>query len=145
LGRSIERRAAIHLSDPPGHRDVFERGELGEQVMKLKDEADILIPELRERVGGHRGEVVPGDLNPSRVGPVESTEEMKQRRFADSRGADDGEHLASADFEVEILKDDDGNLGVAVRLREETTFEERHAWILLAQFPIHVSRRSAWV
>ena len=84
LRRFRERFLFRHAPDPAGHRDVFDCGELGQEVVKLKDESDAAIAKARELIVGHRGEVAIGDGDVSGVGPVETAEQMEKRRFADA-------------------------------------------------------------
>src|SRR5438552_15169579 len=57
---------------------------------------------------------------------------MEQSRFADARGADDGEHLAPFDMETQSSKNLDRDRRVAVRLGKIARFEERHRARIIA-------------
>src|SRR5438067_1860310 len=87
--RLVQRFIFGRSSDPARHRHVLRRGELGQQMMKLKDEADVVIAESRELVIRHRRELGVAYADAPRVGTIESAEEMEQRRLADAARPDD--------------------------------------------------------
>ena len=58
---------------------------------------------------------------------------MEQRRLADARGADDGQHLAPFDRQVELSEDLNGNGSAAVGLGQTVRFEKGHARRIMNQ------------
>ena len=93
---------------------VFESGELREEVMLLKDEAEVVVSKVGGLFWVEGGEVllVDGDLSTS--GGKEGSEDIKEGGFSTSRGADDGSGGAGFCGEVEFAKDGDGFAGCLV-------------------------------
>ena len=80
-----------------GHHRVLERGELGQQVVELEDEADRrgcgtrpARPASSRVTSTPSKRIVPGGRQ------VERAEHVQQRRLADARRADHRDHLAGA-------------------------------------------------
>ena len=92
------RSARVARGTPPDerrHRHVLERGELGQQVVELEDEAD------RCDCGSRPAAPAPCAVtsSPSKrmlpaVGRSSVPSTCRKRRLADARGADDRDHLA---------------------------------------------------
>ncbi len=112
----VQRHAPGGSSNPGRHRHVLDGGELGQQMMELKDESDVAVAEPRELVRAHAGQLVLPDTNRSRVGAVEPPEQVEQRRLADPGGADDRQDLPPLDPQVELTEDLDRHGRVAVAL-----------------------------
>ncbi len=94
VGARVHRR---HL-DVAGGRQVLH------EVVALEDEAEVLAPQLGQRVAVERAHVVARDRVAAAAGAVEAAQDVHQRRLARARGADDREHLAVADVEVHVLE-----------------------------------------
>jgi hypothetical protein len=77
-------------------------------------------------VGRHLRELLLSDPYRPRVGPVETTEQVQQRRLADSRRPDDGQHLPLPDLEIEAAEHHHRDLGIAVGLGEVAHLQEGH-------------------
>ena len=60
------------------------------------------------------------------LGPIEAAEQMQQRALADAAGADDGDHLAGVDRQIEIAQDVDVLRADAVALVQRGDFDEGH-------------------
>jgi len=82
-----------------GHLDIFESRRAGQQIETLKDEADLFIADIRQRITIQRGYV-------NAIQPVMSTRRMIQRthhihdgRFAGTAGTHDGDEFAGHDIE----------------------------------------------
>jgi len=88
--------ARIHPPHQERHRDVFERGEFGQQVMELIDEAHGAIAQMTALgivQAIHRGSC---DLHRAAGRQIEPPQQLQKRRLAGSGGADDGDPLARA-------------------------------------------------
>lgn len=95
--------------DKFGHRNIFEGGKVGEEVVELKDKADFLVSEPGQRLLGEgvlclpeQELLVEHDL--TAVGGVEGAEQVQQGCFAASRGTDDGHHLTFANRQIDPAK-----------------------------------------
>jgi hypothetical protein len=66
--------------------------------MELKDEADEFVPLLRELIVAQVGYRFGFDRNSPGIGCIEQTENIEQRTFATSRGADYGVNASSLDL-----------------------------------------------
>src|SRR5262249_29730181 len=91
-------RAAAGLGDAHDlHRreDVFVGRERGDQVERLKDEADQPAAQLGQFVLGHSGDLAPAQTDAARSRRVESGDQAEQRRFAATRRADDRDELTA--------------------------------------------------
>src|SRR5262245_35539037 len=84
------------------HLDVLEGRELGQQVVKLKDESDVLVPESDPRLVVHAVDRMLADAHASAVKRVETANHVQQRALANTGGPDDCEHLPTLDRQVEI-------------------------------------------
>ncbi len=94
-------------------QDVFERGERGDELVGLKDEADGAAADLRERVLGQVGDGDAVEVDIAGGGGVKAGEQAEQRGFAGAGGAHDGDEFAARDGEVEAFEDVDGARAVA--------------------------------
>src|SRR5690606_11293064 len=77
--------------------DVFEYGELGEQVLLLEDEAERVVAEGGGLFFGKGGDVPVADLDGAGGGAIESAEEIEQGRLPAAGGADDRGGFAGGD------------------------------------------------
>ena len=93
---------AVDAAGEKRHGYVFERGEFGEQVVELPDVADVAVAVVASLFAGEGGDVDVAAEDFARGGFVERGEEVQQRALAGAGFADDGDHLAGGDFEVEI-------------------------------------------
>ena len=93
---------------PPGdtqrHLDVFERGELRQQVMELVDEAEVHVPPAALLGRAHLREVAAFQRDAPGGGPVEPAQQVQQRALARARGADDRDEFALSDFKIDAPK-----------------------------------------
>ena len=88
---------------------VFKRGERGDELIALEDEADGAAAQLRELVFRHVADdgAVEGDL--AFAGVIKPSEQAEQRGFTRAGGAHDGDELAAGDVEVDALEDVNGS------------------------------------
>jgi hypothetical protein len=86
------------------HFDIFQRIEIGQQLVALEDETEMLAPELGQLIGLEPRDVASGE--PVFAGPavIEAAEHVHQCRLAGAGLSDDGDHLAGLDVEVDILE-----------------------------------------
>jgi hypothetical protein len=83
---------------------VVQRAELGQQVVELVDEAQVLVaqaPLLRRIELRH---VLAHQLHLARAGRIEPAQQVQQRALAGARGADDGQRLAGMHVEVDAVQ-----------------------------------------
>ena len=99
-------------------QDVFERGERGDELVGLEDEADGLAADLGELVLGQVADGGAVEVDVAGGGCVQTGEQAEEGRFAAAGGTHDGDELAFGDGEVEAFEDVDGARAVADRLAE---------------------------
>ena len=113
--RSSSARRPPALPAVEHHRQlhVVDRRQVREQVPPglLPDEPDGPTAEPRAVRVAHPAEVVARHDGPARGRDIHAAEDGEQRRLAAPRCADDGDHLAAVDEEVEALERDDLELG----------------------------------
>ena len=88
-----------------GHGDVFERGELRQQVVELPDVTDVAVAVGGCLPGRQAGDVGVGAPNFAGGGAVERGEEVEQGTLAGTGFADDGDHFSGSHFERQIAKE----------------------------------------
>ena len=119
----FDRRQA---ADAHRHLDVFERGELRQQVMELEDEADAPVPERDQGHVRHLAERAPAHFHRAPIGAIEAAEHVQQRALADAGCADDGHHLPSFDVQAEIAQHVQPCRARGVVLVQRGDVDERH-------------------
>src|SRR5215510_7498847 len=75
--------------------DVFVGRERGDQMERLKNEADQPAAQLGQLVLTHSGDLALAQTDAARSRRVESGDQAEQRRFAATRRADDRDELAA--------------------------------------------------
>src|SRR5262245_14543599 len=90
--------------DAHRHLDVLERVEFWQQMVKLKNETDIAVPELDQRGVAHRRQFLLLNANRSAVDAIQAAERVQQRALANPRSADDSDHLAAFDRQIEVAQ-----------------------------------------
>ena len=101
----VERRARAHVAilgrNARVHErqlDVAQRRRARQQVERLKDEADLFIPDARELVVVHLAHLLAVQEIRAFAGRVEAPDEIHQRRLARARRPHDGHVLAALDL-----------------------------------------------
>ena len=94
----------------------MQRVELGDQVVELKHEADVLVPQARALGGVGFARDVRAVVHAPRRGGIEEPEHVEQRRLAGARGPDERDDLALHDADVDALEDRDLTRADAVAL-----------------------------
>src|SRR5438128_483020 len=81
--------------------DVLDRVQPREQVVRLKDEADVLVADPSELVVGHLPDVLAREHIGAAVGDVEAAEDVHERRLPRPRRAHDRDELGRTDIEID--------------------------------------------
>src|SRR5262249_18337544 len=89
-------------------QNVLLRGERGQELEKLKDDADMLATPASELVLAHLAHLAPREDDAPAGGPVDASQEVEQRRLAAAGWAFDSEERLRRDGEGEIFQDADG-------------------------------------
>src|SRR5215470_4305530 len=100
-------------------RDVLISGEARDQIVELEDEPDML-----PAIGGERAVIEPGqfevleeDAAAGRL--IEAADDVQERRFSAARWAEQHDHLAGPNIEIETVQrmnfDLAGNVGLGER------------------------------
>ncbi len=122
LGLDLAQRLALNDA---GHGHVLDRGELGQEVVKLEDEPDGLVAQRGEARAAERGGGLAVEKDGTAGGQVEGADAVQERRLAGARGADDGDELALVDVERDAPQDLERAPIVVVRLVDVFDFDER--------------------
>ncbi len=93
--------------------NVFERGEGGDELIGLEDEADGLAADLGKLVLGQVADGGAVEMHVAGGGCVEAGEQAEQGGFAAAGCAHDGDELTFGDGEVEAFEDVHGARAVA--------------------------------
>src|SRR5205823_2373742 len=78
-----------------------------DEVIHLKNEADVARPPRRQFTGRHVGNLVAGDGDAAGARQIESAQQVQQSGFARAAGAHEGHEIARVHVEVETLQDVD--------------------------------------
>ena len=106
------------------HEHVLERGERGQQMKGLEDEADVLRTKLGALVLGKNGEVHSVEPHVPRGGLVEAGQQPEQRRLAAARRAQDRDEGLRGNAEIDVPQD--GQRAAAARIRLPQPFGHDH-------------------
>ena len=87
-----------------GRLDIGESGELTEQIVTLKDESEMLAPQLRERVGVEPRRVASRHAVGSGAQTIETAQNIEQRRLAGAGSAHQRDHFAGVDDEINAVE-----------------------------------------
>jgi hypothetical protein len=103
-----------------GHENVFEHRALGQQVVKLEDESDRFIAELRETSFVEFAKVLTSDPHLSTIGAIERANYVQQGALAATGRSEDRHRLAGINLEVEVVQyfNGIGPVGRTVGFRE---------------------------
>jgi len=105
LGRA-RRGVALSIQEPR-QLHVLPDGQVRKEVEKLEHDTDFAPPVERQLPLGERREVASADPDRSRGRPVDSGDEVEERRLAAAGGAHDRQELAAGDREVDRVECDD--------------------------------------
>jgi len=115
-----------HPRNAHRHLGVLERGELRQQMMELKHEADVTVSKRHDVIVGHRRDVGVADRDRAAIHAIQPAQHVQQRALPHARRADDRDHLAGIDLEIEIAEDGERRRADRVALHDAASFEERH-------------------
>jgi hypothetical protein len=103
-GRFAHRSIGASVRRHHRHHDVLERGELGQQIVVLEDEADRAAAQLRPLrfVEPRRG--CTGDPHFARRRSIEQAHHVQERALARSRRADQRRELATIERQVDSVQ-----------------------------------------
>ncbi|MNU62891.1 hypothetical protein D3C71_521310 [compost metagenome] len=87
--------------------DIGERRDFVQQMIALEDEAEMLAPQCRAVVVVEGRGFAAGNLVGAFGRPVEQSENVHQGRLAGAGGADDRDHLAAIDRQVDVFQHGD--------------------------------------
>ena len=125
LRGALSHRGEVLVPQETRHHHVFQRVELGKQVVELKDEAQRLTAEARDLVGGFLEDVFALEEHSTGTRVVEGSQDVKQGGLADARLAEDGQTLAPGDLEVRPAQHFDGTLSGDEGLAEIRDLQQR--------------------
>ncbi len=112
---------------PPGagnkgrHCHIFEHGELGQKLMKLKHKTDVAVAKSRELFLGHTKHIGAVVEHCAAIGAVNGAHDVKERGFSRTAGAHNGENLTVGHRKVHTLD----NLKGVVALSYVAKFNHR--------------------
>jgi hypothetical protein len=86
--------------------DVLRRRQVGEEVVALEDESDLLTQAAQQRdvEAGRRVDRDVADLDPTRRERRQAVEAAQQRRLARARRSDQRQHVAARDGQVDVVE-----------------------------------------
>ena len=96
--------------------------------MELKHEADVPIAKPHERSIVERTKIGVGHDDPSRVRTVEAAEQVQERALPDAGCADNRDHLAVGNVQLEVAEHVDPLRTELVDLVEALDVYERHGY-----------------
>ncbi len=127
LARPARGRLLAHPVQPHRQRDVFLRGEKGDQVVPLEDEADVLPPEAPrvDLAPAIAPGFVPADHDCPGGGQLDQADAQQQRALARAAGADKRGELACLDRERGFAQRVHRELSLAESLGQLLDLEQR--------------------
>ena len=83
------------------YHHVFERGEFGQQLVKLEHETDVLVAEVRNFGGREAAYVLPVNNHFTLIRAVECTHDLQQGGLSCTAWSHNGHHFASVHLQVD--------------------------------------------
>jgi hypothetical protein len=102
LRRALPRLLERAAGNAHRHLHVLSGVEFRQQMVKLKDESNVAVPELHQLAVAQGSQVRVGNANLAFVGTIEPAEDVEQRALPHTGCPDDGHHLAVPDIELEV-------------------------------------------
>src|ERR1700739_3835763 len=112
LACALRGLALGHPRDQRRHHHVFKRAEVCEQVVELKNEAELEVAKLGQRPFAQREQILALEVDLARAGRLEASKYMEQSRFSGARLSHDRDFLARLDLELEPAKHPDFAAGI---------------------------------
>ncbi len=109
LGSSALSLGAGLASDQLRQDHVFQRIEIGQQVMELIDEANVFAAQGGAPAGRLIGRFDPGNPDGTAKAAFEQADRLQHGRLAGAGRAEQGDDFAGADFQIDALEDVDAN------------------------------------
>ena len=110
-GGAVEELGPVGAERPPAELDhgrqhgVLQGGELGQQVIELEDEADLLVTQVGAMPGAQAPGVLAGDADRALGRAVQQTQDVEQGGLPGAGGAHEREPLPGAELEVDAVQD----------------------------------------
>jgi len=98
--------------DLQGQRDIFEGGQMRQQLERLEDESDAFGAQARPGVLVHVSELLAEQTDRTRTGNVQAGEKTQQGRFAGPGRTCDRERAAGPDHQVDLIEDRQTAVGI---------------------------------
>ena len=95
---------AVFAPDESGNHDVFQSRELGQKLMELENETDVLVAEIAQFACRERPGIDAVDDHRPAVGLVERTDNLEQGGLSGPRRSHDRDHLALVDMQVDAFQ-----------------------------------------
>ena len=95
-------------------------------MVELEDKSNMPVPERDKRCLRQRPQIGLADVDGPRIDAVEATKQVEQGALADTRGPNDGDHLAAFDAKLEIPQNVELLSADVIGLVESCSGEERH-------------------
>src|SRR5689334_10088028 len=86
------------------HLDVLARGEGGDEVRRLEDEAELTAAELRALALTQLAKIAPKEHHAPAAGVIQSSDDVEQRRLASAGTSAYGDKLTIADGEIDMAQ-----------------------------------------
>ncbi len=115
---------ARHGQQEQWQLDVFVRGENGNQVVRLKDVADVGRAPLGEFGPGEFGDFGTCDGYGALIGSVDAGDEIQQRRFSGAAGAHQGDEFAVVDIQRNLVEGRNRFAALVITLDDVAQFNE---------------------
>ena len=117
------------------HLDVLDHGVLGQQVVRLEDEAEKPAADLGKLIVVHDGDVFVAEIVLAARGPIEATEHVEQRRFARAGRAHEGDEIPFLDGETDAAQGVDRHRFEVVVLDQVPRCGPRRPWVMSFLLP----------
>src|SRR5581483_78528 len=105
-----------HAVEVLREHDVLQRGQVGDQMELLEDEANLFGAHARQVRGAEGSKILSVQPDLARGGPIQTADQVDQRGFSRAGRAHDGDPLAGLDGERDAVERANGG-AVAVSLR----------------------------
>jgi hypothetical protein len=133
VGKADDRKGGFYVGAALGLRElgekkrelhVLEGGENRDEVIHLKDEADVAGAPFGKFAGRHAGDLIAGDFDAASRGNVETAEKIQQSGFARAAGTHERDEFTCGHIEIEALKNVDFFTAAAIGFVEIANLDE---------------------